>query len=69
MKLYQLTFEGKAYYIEALSVSDAIEIWRATVMRDERYTRRTNGAPFSGTEDPDSCTRLSLGPVLRAEAA
>lgn len=56
--LFNITFDGEQYWVEAGSFQEAIDAWKERVKQEW-------GPDFDGTELPDSVVRLSEDPVIR----
>lgn len=60
MRVYRLTFDGRMWFVEACSFGEAVALWRLEVKEEW-------GADYEETDEPDECTLLGEGPVLRAK--
>lgn len=59
IRVYRLQFDGRLWFAEAESFGDAVALWKTAVKEEW-------GEDYEETDEPDECTLLGEGPVLRA---
>ena len=58
MRLYRVTYDGQSDFVEATSMSEAVQVWH-------RHVKAENGDDWDGTEEPEECALVSDAPVIR----
>lgn len=60
MRLYQVQFERESYWVEAVSMMEAVSLWK-------QHVKREWGADYKADEEPDSVALIHEDCVIRAE--
>lgn len=58
MKLFRVLFDGQSYFVEAVSMREAIRIWLDSKVAEE-------DSDYDGTEEPESCDLVHDEGVMR----